>query len=34
MDPAPSLPDDVIEATTARYLEAHRRITGSPLVRG
>jgi phosphoribosylaminoimidazole-succinocarboxamide synthase len=34
MDPAPSLPADVIEATTARYLEAHRRITGSPLVRG
>jgi len=30
-DPAPSLPADVIEATTARYLEAYRRITGSPL---
>ena len=33
MDPTPSLPADVIEATTARYLEAYRRITGGPLVR-
>ena len=31
-DPAPALPADVIEATTKRYLEAHRCITGRPLV--
>ncbi|MCG8407268.1 MAG: phosphoribosylaminoimidazolesuccinocarboxamide synthase [Phycisphaerales bacterium] len=30
-DPAPRLPSDVVEATTARYLEAHERITGRPL---
>ncbi len=30
-DPAPSLPREVIEATSARYLEAYQRITGSPL---
>ena len=29
--PAPRLPDDVVAATSARYLEAHRRITGSDL---
>jgi phosphoribosylaminoimidazole-succinocarboxamide synthase len=29
--PAPELPDEVVEATRARYLEAHERITGSPL---
>ena len=29
--PAPSLPDDVIEATTDRYLELYRRITGEEL---
>jgi phosphoribosylaminoimidazole-succinocarboxamide synthase len=27
--PAPGLPDDVIEKTSKRYLEAYRRITGS-----
>lgn len=27
-DPAPSLPADVIAATTARYLEAYERVTG------
>lgn len=27
--PAPGLPDDVIEKTSERYLEAYRRITGS-----
>ena len=26
--PAPELPPDVVEATRARYLEAHRRLTG------
>jgi len=30
-DPAPSLPQDVIEATSKRYLEAYERITGKPL---
>jgi len=30
-NPAPPLPTEVIEATTARYLKAYRRITGSPL---
>jgi phosphoribosylaminoimidazole-succinocarboxamide synthase len=31
VNPPPPLPDDVIEATTARYLDAYRRITGEPL---
>ncbi len=26
--PPPPLPDDVVEATTRRYLEVHRRLTG------
>jgi phosphoribosylaminoimidazole-succinocarboxamide synthase len=30
--PAPPLPRHVIEATTARYLEVFRRITGQPLL--
>jgi len=29
--PPPSLPDDVVQATSDRYLEAYRRITGEPL---
>jgi phosphoribosylaminoimidazole-succinocarboxamide synthase len=29
--PAPSLPQEVIEATSARYLEAYRLITGHDL---
>jgi phosphoribosylaminoimidazole-succinocarboxamide synthase len=29
--PAPSLPVDVIEGTTRRYLEAYEKITGAPL---
>ncbi len=29
--PPPPLPDDVVAATRARYLEAYERITGSPL---
>lgn len=29
--PPPPLPDDVIEATTRRYLEAYRRLTGRDL---
>jgi len=29
--PAPALPDEVIEGTRERYLEAYERITGSPL---
>ncbi len=29
--PAPDLPEDVVSQTTALYLEAYRRITGSPL---
>ena len=29
--PAPELPDEVIEATTRRYLEAYRRLTGEEL---
>jgi phosphoribosylaminoimidazole-succinocarboxamide synthase len=29
--PPPPLPDEVVEATTARYLDAYRRITGEPL---
>jgi phosphoribosylaminoimidazole-succinocarboxamide synthase len=28
--PAPALPPDVIEGTTARYVEAYERITGEP----
>jgi phosphoribosylaminoimidazole-succinocarboxamide synthase len=30
--PAPALPDSVVEATSERYLEAYRRLTGSDLV--
>jgi phosphoribosylaminoimidazole-succinocarboxamide synthase len=30
-DPAPSLPAEVIAATSRRYLEAYERITGGPL---
>ncbi len=30
--PAPELPDEVIENTRARYLDAYTRITGNPLV--
>lgn len=29
--PAPSLPPEVVAATSARYLEAYRRLTGEPL---
>jgi phosphoribosylaminoimidazole-succinocarboxamide synthase len=29
--PAPPLPDEVIEGTRARYLEAYEKITGEPL---
>ena len=29
--PGPTLPDDVVAATSERYLEASRRITGAPL---
>lgn len=29
--PAPELPDDVVEQTRAKYLEAYRRITGTEL---
>ena len=29
--PAPALPPEVVAATSARYLEAFRRLTGSPL---
>ena len=29
--PVPSLPDDVVERTRAKYLEAFERLTGSPL---
>ena len=32
--PAPPLPASVVEATSKRYLEAYRRITGSELLRG
>ncbi|MFA9443780.1 phosphoribosylaminoimidazolesuccinocarboxamide synthase [Egicoccus sp. AB-alg6-2] len=28
--PAPALPDDVVEATRARYVEAYERLTGQP----
>ena len=31
--PVPSLPDDVVERTREKYLEAFRRLTGRPLVR-
>jgi len=27
----PALPDDVVERTRARYLEAYERLTGHPL---
>ncbi len=30
--PAPSLPEDVIENTSAKYLEAYRRLTGKELL--
>jgi phosphoribosylaminoimidazole-succinocarboxamide synthase len=30
-DPAPDLPPEVVSATSARYLDAFQRITGSPL---
>ena len=29
--PPPNLPDSVVEATSLRYLDAYRRITGSAL---
>jgi phosphoribosylaminoimidazole-succinocarboxamide synthase len=29
--PAPALPDDVVEGTRARYLEAYERVAGEPL---
>jgi phosphoribosylaminoimidazole-succinocarboxamide synthase len=29
--PPPTLPDEVVAATSARYLEAFERLTGSPL---
>jgi phosphoribosylaminoimidazole-succinocarboxamide synthase len=29
--PAPALPDDVVEGTRSRYLEAYERMTGEPL---
>jgi phosphoribosylaminoimidazole-succinocarboxamide synthase len=29
--PAPALPDEVVENTRARYLDAYQRITGNPL---
>ena len=28
--PAPAIPDDVVEGTRARYIEAYERITGEP----
>lgn len=31
--PAPALPDDVVAATSARYLDAYRRVTGSDLLK-
>ncbi len=31
--PAPALPDDVVAATSARYLDAYRRVTGSELLK-
>lgn len=30
-DPAPTLPADVVKATSERYLDAYRRLTGQPL---
>ena len=27
--PGPTIPDDVVEATRARYVEAYQRITGT-----
>lgn len=30
--PAPALPDEVVEKTTGKYLEAYRTLTGKPLV--
>ncbi|HLA14458.1 MAG TPA: phosphoribosylaminoimidazolesuccinocarboxamide synthase [Gemmatimonadaceae bacterium] len=30
--PPPKLPPEVIEATTSRYLDIYRRLTGSPLI--
>ena len=32
--PPPPLPPDVVQATSERYLEAYRRITGKPLATG
>ena len=29
--PAPALPDEIVQTTSRRYLEAYERITGSPL---
>jgi phosphoribosylaminoimidazole-succinocarboxamide synthase len=29
--PAPSLPDDIVNRTRGRYVEAHERLTGAPL---
>ncbi|MGH7663831.1 MAG: phosphoribosylaminoimidazolesuccinocarboxamide synthase [Gemmatimonadaceae bacterium] len=29
--PAPVLPEDIVDATSARYLDSYRRITGNPL---
>jgi phosphoribosylaminoimidazole-succinocarboxamide synthase len=31
VSPPPALPEEVVEATTERYLDAYRRITGTPL---
>ncbi|MFA9272825.1 MAG: phosphoribosylaminoimidazolesuccinocarboxamide synthase, partial [Baekduiaceae bacterium] len=28
--PAPAIPDDIIEGTRARYIEAYEKITGEP----
>ena len=30
--PVPSLPDDVVQNTRAKYLDAYRRLTGTDLV--
>jgi phosphoribosylaminoimidazole-succinocarboxamide synthase len=30
--PAPALPDDIVRKTRERYLEAYRRLTGTPLL--
>jgi phosphoribosylaminoimidazole-succinocarboxamide synthase len=30
--PAPALPDDVVEKTRERYIQAYRRLTGQPLL--